>query len=177
MSMEQEAGRERHLTEGELFTLAVPPAGEPEALPRHLSECLACSRALSEWKTAFRELGGEDADTIGRRSPQEWEKLEERTLAAIRRSHVGQRRLSWRWVATIAAALLLFALALPLVKGRSKPAPVAAAQIAGLSAQDEADDVLLRDVARLTRGDEEIRSIWNSLAPDSDAARNEEDRL
>src|SRR5713226_5005943 len=45
----------QHLTEGDLFTLAVPPAGEPEALPRHLSECSSCSRALSEWKTAERD--------------------------------------------------------------------------------------------------------------------------
>ena len=36
---------ERHLTDAELFALAAPPTGEPEALPRHLSQCQACSRA------------------------------------------------------------------------------------------------------------------------------------
>ena len=38
-----------HLTDAELFNLAVPPVGAPEALPRHLSEGWSCSRALHEW--------------------------------------------------------------------------------------------------------------------------------
>ena len=174
MSRDQQAARGEHLTEAELFTLAVPPAGEPEALPRHLSECLACSRALSEWKNAMRELGEEDAEIFSKRSPQEWEQLEEKTLAAVRRTRIGRPRLSWRWVAIVAAAFLLFALALPLAKKRIEPK--ALPRTAELTAQDQADDALLRDVARLTRGEE--GENWSSLVPEPEAAGGgEEERL
>jgi len=39
---------EKHLTDAELFALAAPATGEPEALPKHLSTCRTCSRALQE---------------------------------------------------------------------------------------------------------------------------------
>ena len=171
----ERAGHEKHLTDGELFTLAIPPAGDPEALPRHLSECLACSRALSEWKTAARDLAGEDADAVSRRSPQEWEALEQKTLAAIRRSRIGKRRLSWRWIAMAAASLLLFALALPLARS-SRPA-TRHAQNVEFTPEDREDDALLRDVARLTRGDEG-NGTWNTLVPEPDGvAQTKEERL
>ena len=69
-----------HLTDAELFTLAVPPVGEPEALPRHLSECFRCSRALQEWKLAVREIADEDTEALDRRTPAEWEGLENATI-------------------------------------------------------------------------------------------------
>ncbi len=179
MSRQTEIGRERHLTDAELFTLAVPPAGEPEALPGHLSECLKCSRALSEWKTAVRELAQEDADVFSERSEQDWQAREERTLAAIRRSRDSRRRISWRWMATLAAALLLFALVAPLRRGSSRAAAKAApaAASAQMSAQDQADDALLRDVARLSRGDESAGDDWSSLVPDPDGTTGKRDKL
>ena len=158
-----------HLSDADLFTLAVPPAGEPEALPGHLSECLACSRALSEWKTAVRDLADEDADVLAQRSEAEWNALEEKTLSALRRNRGRAARTSWRWLAAIAAALLLFALALPLRQRSQRPAPAAAASSAEMSPQDQADDALLRDVARLSRGDEGAGDDWDSLVPDPQA--------
>ena len=79
-----------HLTDAELFGLALPPAGEPEALPAHLSECGACGRALQAWKTAVRDLAREGAEPIDRRTPAEWKTAGDRTLAAIRSA--GSRR-------------------------------------------------------------------------------------
>jgi len=168
MNRPTDTGRRGHLSEAELFGLAVPPAGEPEALPGHLSECLACSRALSEWKAAVRELASEETEAIDRRSDAEWTAVEDKTIAAIRRARAG-RRASWRWVATIAAALLLFVLALPLRRVASRPAPTRASTPSSeMSAQDRADDALLRDVARLSRGDESPDDDWISLVPDPD---------
>ena len=159
---------EKHLSDGELFALAVPPAGEPEALPRHLSECLTCSRAFSDWKLAVHELGQEDADAMARRPAREWDALEEKTLSAIRSARIGRRLVSWRWMMAIAASILLCALALPLVKRSVRPAPTAATAVnAELTGQDREDDALLRDVARLTRGDDEAHGLWSSLAPDA----------
>jgi anti-sigma factor RsiW len=63
---------DRHLTDAELFDLAAPASGEPEPLPRHLSQCDACSRALQEWKAAMRELAMEDAAPLDRRPAEEW---------------------------------------------------------------------------------------------------------
>jgi len=166
-----------HLTEGQLFTLAVPPAGEPEALPRHLSECSSCSRALSEWKTAVRDLAGSETDALSRRTPREWEALENRTLEAIRGERVGgSRRLGW-WAAAVAAAVLLFAVALPVSRTMSRGAvpPTLAAQ--QFTTQDQEDDLLLRDVARLSRADEGSGGSWSSLAPEPDKPRAEEERL
>jgi len=61
-----------------------------------------------------------------------------------------------------AASLLLFAF---LVGGRDAAAPVAFDDSSGFSAQDRADDALLRDVDRLASG-EEASSGWSSLVPD-----------
>jgi len=174
--MERVAHRDEHLSDGDLFTLAVPPAGEPEALPRHLSECVACSRAFSEWKTAVRDLAERDTDALSRRSPREWEALEERTLATIREARIGRgRRLGW-WAAAIAASILLFAVAVPFSR---EPKRLAGRQTvaAQFTTQDQEDDLLLRDVARLARAEEGTGGAWNSLVPEPDKSRAEEERL
>ena len=81
------------------------------------------------------------------------------------RGSAGTRRArTLRWALPIAASLLVFAL---LVSGRqdSSPDPEAAGDTAGLSAQDQADDALLRDVDRLASG-EEASGGWDALAPE-----------
>ncbi len=151
-----------HLTDQELFDLALPAAGQPEALPRHLSGCLACSRALQAWKSAVRELAQEDADVIEQRSPREWEALEEKTLEAIRHSRRVRSGRLLRWAMAIAASLLLVALVLP---GRRVAAPAFVQAVVELSPQDQADDALLREVARLTQG-EDSESGWSAVVPE-----------
>jgi hypothetical protein len=153
-----------HLTDQELFALAVPPAGAPEPLPVHLSDCLQCSRSLADWKKALSEIGREDGELIAGRSAEEWRAAEDATLAAIRRAgaqgHGRARTL--RWALPAAAALALFAV---LIAGRSTPAPEVFDDPSGLSAQDRADDALLRDVDRLASG-EDATGGWNELVPD-----------
>lgn len=154
-----------HLTDQELFDLTLPATGQPEALPRHLSGCLACSRALQAWKSAVRELAQEDADVIEQRSPREWEALEEKTLEAIRHSRrVRPGRSVW-WAMAIAASLLLVALVLPGRRAATKPAPASVQAVVELSPQDQADDALLREVARLTQG-EDSESGWSAVVPE-----------
>lgn len=154
----------KHLSDDALFALAVPPTGAPEPLPVHLSRCLVCSGALADWKDALRDVGAEDSEALARRSPDEWRAAEEGTLAAIR--HAGPagrgRSRNLTWAVAAAASLLLFAL---LVGNRQASAPIAFDDTAGLSAQDRADDALLRDVDRLASG-EETGAGWSSLAPD-----------
>ena len=145
---------ERHLTDAELFGLAAPAAGEPEALPPHLSTCQDCSRALQEWKASVRALAAEEVDEIERRSPAEWQAAEESTMAAIRRaSRQGRRPHPWRWAAGIAATLAVIALAMPPRRGATVAAvvPTPAAE-AGFSAADRADDDLLRQASYLAGG-------------------------
>jgi hypothetical protein len=163
-----------HLTDAELFGLAIPAAGVPEALPGHFSDCLACTRALQEWKTAVRDLAA-DGGAIDGRSAEEWAAAEAKTIDAIRRARFARRPLPWRWGVGVAASLLLVALAIPLrhTPQRARPGvPVAT----DLSAEDQADDALLRDVALLSRGDDGA-GAWSSLLPDSGASIREEDRL
>ena len=103
---------ERHLTDAELFGLAAPAAGEPEALPPHLSTCQECSRALQEWKASVRALAAEEVDEIESRTAAEWQEREDATMAAIRRAARPARRPHpLRWVVGIAAALTVIALA------------------------------------------------------------------
>jgi hypothetical protein len=165
----------RHLTDAELFGIALPAGGAPEALPAHLSDCLTCSRALTEWKTAVRDLASEGGNAVARRSPEQWEDAQAKTMAAIRRSRFAGRTLPLRWAVSAAAVLLLFAVAIPLQ--RSASLRQRSAQAASeLSAQDQADDTLLRDVARLSRGDD--GSSWGALAPEPNpATHGEEERL
>lgn len=144
---------ESHLSDAELFALAAPAAGEPEALPRHLSGCQSCSRALQEWKASVRQLAEEEVDAINRRSPDQWNAAAEATMARVRRAaQPGRTRRPLRWALGIAASLLILALAIP----RRESAPVASAlpETSGLSEVDREDDRLLRDVAFLAQGDD-----------------------
>jgi anti-sigma factor RsiW len=148
---------ERHLTDAELFGLAVPAAGEPEALPRHLSECHACARSLQEWKASVRALADEEVEELDGRSAEEWNAAAESTMTAIRRAEKPGRALRpLRWALGIAASLLIVALAIP----RRSAAPASPAAMAegasdsSLSAADREDDRLLRDVAFLAQGDD-----------------------
>jgi hypothetical protein len=151
-----------HLTDAELFTLAVPPVGEPEALPRHLSECFRCSRALQEWKLAVREIADDDMAALDHRTPAEWESLENETIAAMRRA--GQKRAPIvQWAASIAAGLLLGALLLPAIR-QTVSGGSGRTGAAATAAQDQKDDALLRDVARLSQGEDS--GSWNTLAPE-----------
>ncbi len=165
-----------HLSDEDLFALAIPAAGIPEALPSHLSDCLACTRALSAWKSAVRELA-DDAGSLDQRTAEEWTAGEDRTLEALRRTHPGRRSRPLGWAVGIAASLLIAVLAIPLrhVVGFARTLPV---DSTALSAQDQADDALLRDVARMSRADEGDGS-WSSLAPEpgSGAREHEEDHL
>jgi hypothetical protein len=168
----------QHLTDAELFTLAVPPVGEPEALPRHLSECFRCSRALQEWKLAVREIADEDTEALDRRTAAEWKRLEGETIAALRRAGPHRRAAALQWAASIAAGLLLGVLLLPAIRksaasGHAAPGRATAAAVA---AQDQKDDALLRDVARLSQGDD--GSSWSTLAPEpGEATATEEEQL
>ena len=157
----------KHLTDDALFALAVPTAGVPEALPPHLMECLACSRALTEWKSAVRELADRDEAALAERSAEEWTDAEDATLAAVRRAGAPGRGKPQplKWILPVAASLLLVLL---LARGREVSSTVPATaddEIATLSPQDRADDALLRDVERLA-DDEEAGAGWDELAPD-----------
>jgi hypothetical protein len=162
-----------HLTDAELFNLAVPPVGEPEALPRHLSQCWICSRALQEWKSAVRELADEETEELDRRTAGEWEALEEKTIEAMRRSSRTRSAPGVKWAVSIAASLLLAILLLPARRPGSSAAARPAGTVAVLSAQDQKDDALLRDVARLSQGED--NGSWSNLAPEPAGA--EEDQL
>ncbi len=142
----------RHLTDAELFGLAAPASGEPEALPPHLSRCEDCSRALQEWKASVRALAAEEVVEIERRSPAEWQAAENATMAAIRRAaRPGPHPL--RWAVGIAATLAVIALAMPARRAIPIAAaiPTPAAE-AGLSPADRADDDLLRQASYLAGG-------------------------
>jgi hypothetical protein len=168
--------RSPHLTDAELFTLALPPAGEPEALPSHLLECAACGRALQTWKVAVRDLAREDAGPMERRSEREWRAAEDRTLAAIRGARVG-RRFPVAWAASLAAAVLVGALLVPSKPGAS-PAPAVrpVEKSAELSPADQADDLLLREANVMARGD--AQATWEPFPSDAaDAPRGSEKRL
>jgi hypothetical protein len=169
-------GTDTHLTDAELFGLALPPAGEPEALPAHLSECGACGRALQTWKSAVRELAREDAGPIDRRSPADWKAAEQRTLAAIRRSRV-RSRFPVRWAMGIAAALFVGVLLLPANRAPvDAPLRTPAQVTEELSAADLADDALLRDAA--VRARDETPGIWNPFATEAgDTPRPEDGKL
>ncbi len=161
-----------HLTDAELFNLAVPPVGEPEALPRHLSDCLGCSRALQEWKSAVRDLADEETEELDRRSAGQWEALEERTIEALRRSGRSRRAPAVRWVVSIAASLLLAALLIPVRRSGRADLGRPDGDTATLSAQDQKDDALLRDVARLSSGED--NGSWSTLAPEPAGAEEEQ---
>jgi hypothetical protein len=158
---DQERDFEAHLTDAELFSLAVPPTGEPEALPQHLSRCRDCSRALQQWQAAVRALADEDTGVIDRRTPEEWRSAEEATLAALRRAgRPGRRAHPMRWAVAVAASLLLAALVLPVRHGgpaaTAAPTPAAQAATSELSPADRADDEMLREASFLAGGGDDL---------------------
>lgn len=156
---EESDSTEKHLSDAELFALAAPAAGEPEALPEHLSLCRECTRALREWKDAVRTVGDEETGALARRSPEEWRASEEATLEAVRAAGRPVRRTHpWRWALAAAASLLVAALALsgrravPSNAAAAKATPGASAAGAELSPADAADDALLREASFLAAG-------------------------
>lgn len=152
-----------HLTEEDFFRLAVPPAGEPEAIPAHLQGCGKCARNVQVWKTAMRELAEEDEATLGKRTSEEWEAREEETMATVRKSGApGSQRRRLVWTLGVAASLLLAVFL--LTRPGPPPDPAAFEETAELSVEDRADDDLLREISVLARG-EEPGNLWNSLAP------------
>jgi hypothetical protein len=172
----------RHLTDRELCSLAIPAGGSPEALPAHLSDCLACARSLSEWKAALAAVA-DDAGPFDGRTEEEWETAALRTIDRVRRSPraVSFARIrsarATRWGIGIAAALLLAVLVLPL-RPRQNPAHVAAEtdRAGELSGQDQADDALLRDVARMARAEDDFGAV-GGLAPEPRAPSSRDGQL
>jgi hypothetical protein len=150
---------DRHLTDAELFALAAPATGEPEALPKHLSACRTCSRALQDWKGAVRSLAEEDAGEIGQRTEDEWRAAEDATLERLKKARTGRRVHPLRWAVAIAASLLIAVLLLPSKQPPTKVAaasktPAAATSSSGdeLTPADQADDDLLRQASFLAAG-------------------------
>jgi hypothetical protein len=168
--MKEETRPTAHLTEEELFGLALPPAGQPEALPAHLSACRVCSRALQEWKQAVLELAGEADDAMARRSTAGWDARAKETMERVRASGAPGRRGSRQAVVglLLAAAMLLFALLAPRQPAVVTPAPSGVSAASELSPADQEDDALLRDIQRVARGEE----LWNPL-PAEDALSDE----
>lgn len=152
-----------HLSDEELFRLALPATGEPEALPPHLLPCTACGRALQEWKEAVHVLGEEDEAVLARRSPEGWLAAEEATLARIRKSRRPVLRRRAIPGAIALAASLLLAVLLVTERPAREEETLLLDETAELSAEDSADDALLREVALLARGDD--AGSWNNLAP------------
>jgi hypothetical protein len=145
---------DRHLTDAELFGLALPATGEPEAIPEHLAGCQQCSRALQDWKASVAALAEEDVEEINRRTPADWRAAEDATMAAIRRAgRPGRRSHPVRWALGIAAAVAVLVLAMP--PRRATPDVAAAPAPSGeseLSPADRADDELLREASFLAAG-------------------------
>lgn len=168
--------RERgHLTDAELAELAVPAGISPEALPAHLSECLACTRALSEWKEGLAAIADETG-SFESRTAEEWEEASRATMSRIRRARSAPSP-AWRWAVAAAAAIFVAVVALPLRSGwGSRPGSISDststhtarpdADRTELSQQDQADDLLLRDVARMSRADDDLGDPLDSLAPE-----------
>ena len=155
-------GSDKHLTDAELLDLAAPASGEPEPLPRHLSGCEECSRALQEWRTAMREVAREDVAELERRTPEEWRAAADSTMAAIRRAKPRRTTSAVRWAIGIAAAALILALAMPFrraAQAPSIPAPEPASDSAFASAADRDDDALLRDAEYLAQGGDDQADI------------------
>lgn len=156
---EERNGTGTHLSDAELFGLAAPAAGEPEALPAHLSQCRDCARALREWKAAMAAVGEAEEGELARRSPEEWRAREDETLEAIRRARRPRRSMpAWRWALAAAASLLVAVLVLtarraaPPVTTVAAHATPAVAASSDMSAADAADDRLLRDASYLAGG-------------------------
>ena len=145
---------EEHLSDGDLFLLAFPPAGEPEPLPPHLAACALCGRRFAEWERAAREVAG--------RPEVSGAEFERAVMAKIRALPAPRRRVSRAWGAGLAAAAALAGAFWLGARTASRPAPPGASA-ESMGARDLADDALLRDVARLVEGDE--GAGWKRMAP------------
>jgi hypothetical protein len=152
-------GSDKHLTDAELLDLAAPASGEPEPLPRHLSGCEACSRALQEWRSAMREVAREDVAELERRSTGEWRAAEDATMAAIRRAKPRRTTPAVRWAIGIAAAALVVALAMPFRRAAPAAEPGETSDVAFATAADRDDDALLRDAEYLAQGGDDPADI------------------
>jgi hypothetical protein len=159
--MKPEPRIDAHLEPEDFLTLALPPAGEPEGLPTHLSACAECARRLAEWRRAAAAMAqapeGPDED------------FERRVMEKVRARRAPRRgRSRRRWAAASAAAAAVLAALWLGTRIRTEPSapprPVAAASAsAELPEADRADDQLLRDVAELVSGEDAAN--WKSLAP------------
>jgi hypothetical protein len=153
----------RHLTAADFFLLAMPPAGDPEALPSHLSTCASCARDFSEWKKAVKELAAQEADP-----PADFERA---VVSRVRRLRTPRSRRRLRHVVAVFAAaaclLLAFEAGLRVGSFRRGAAPPPTSEV--MSARDREDDELLRSVARLISGEE--NAPWKELAPLPEASR------
>jgi anti-sigma factor RsiW len=149
--------REEHLRPEDFFLLVLPPAGEPEALPAHLSSCAPCARQFAHWRAAAEGLSaspeGPPAD------------FERRVMESIRSTTAPRSRVSARrWIAGVSAAACLLAVFWLGARVGRQPQPVlGGTSVASMSEADRADDELLRDVSRLVSSDDETG--WKSLAP------------
>ena len=146
-----------HLSDGDLFLLAFPPAGEPEPLPEHLAACAGCARRLGEWRRAARQVAVRPAASD--------EDFERAVMARVRALPSPRRRRASGFPFAAAAAAAAIAAAVWL-GGRSAPrtaAPPPEAAGAAMNARDLADDALLRDVARLVAADDDAG--WKTMAP------------
>ena len=145
----------RHLGAEDFFLLVFPPAGRPEALPAHLSECDSCRRRFSEWERAAREIAGRPETPSPGFERAVMERIGRLPAPRSRRS-----RRAWAPGLAAAACLALAFWAGTRVRHVSAPLPDAPES---MSAADRADDALLRDVSRLV--DEDEGSGWRELAP------------
>jgi len=101
----------------------------------------------------MRDLGQEDVAEIDGRSEEEWAAAREATMSAVRRSQPRRTAVAIRWVAGVAAAILLVALAMPARRERTDPTPAGApAGMTFASAADREDDALLRDSEFIAQG-------------------------
>ena len=146
---------EEHLTEGDLFLLAFPPAGEPGALPPHLAACGRCSRRFAEWERAAREVAGRPGASS--------EGFERAVMDRIRARPTPERRSRRAWAAGLAAAAAVAGAVWVGNRTALRPAAPMPAPASAMGARDLADDALLRDVARLVDGDD--AAGWKTMAP------------
>jgi hypothetical protein len=170
--MKQIERQTRHIPFDELYALAAPPAGEPEALPAHLAVCRTCGRAFQTIKQAIVEIGYEADNATARRTPADWSQAEREVMAKVRalgtparRSHPGKRRAIWGGLLAASALLAFWLVRINLETGpKPEPMTAQATSSASMSPADQADDALLRDVARLSEGGEPAPD-WKDLAP------------
>jgi hypothetical protein len=161
-----------HIPLDELYALAAPPVGEPEALPAHLAVCRSCGRAFQTIQKAFADVGRSAELAAAERTPLEWNQAERNIMAKVRglgipmrRPRPRRRRAVWGGLAAASVLLVVWIARTNLGSG-GKAVRMAAGSgsAASMSPADQADDKLLRDVARLSEGGEPSPD-WKDLAP------------